>query len=157
MRKKLHCVISRTSFLLFNSSNPYPWSAINTYSICTNCNEFTKICTHLLERTHLGVGLNGATDARAHSFGQFKKHALLKARTQSLCFSYPVLARAFISAGSTDLLSSGGASVGYGARFTVLVASLWTGENAAGLFAYCWPHRLTVNFLYKINVVAFYI
>jgi hypothetical protein len=28
---------------------------------------------------------------RAHSFGQFKKHALLKARTQSPCFSYPGL------------------------------------------------------------------
>jgi hypothetical protein len=29
--------------------------------------------------------------ARAHSFGQFKKQALLKARTQSPCFSYPGL------------------------------------------------------------------
>ncbi len=84
-----------------------------------------------------------------HSFGQFKKHALLKAHTQSPCFSYPGLARAFISAGSTDLLSFGGASVGYGGRFTVLVAGLWTGENAAGLYAYCRPHRLPINFLDK--------
>jgi hypothetical protein len=61
---------------------------------------------------------------RAHSFGRFKKHALLKAHTQSPCFSYPGLARAFISAGSADLLSFGGVSVGYGARFTVLVAGL---------------------------------
>jgi hypothetical protein len=45
---------------------------------------------------------------RAHSFGQFKKHALLKARTQSPCFSYPGPARAFKSAGSADLLSFGG-------------------------------------------------
>ncbi len=58
---------------------------------------------------------------RAHSFGQFKKHALLKARTQSPCFSYPGLARAFISAGSADLLSFGGDSVSLmsGAQFTV--------------------------------------
>ncbi len=34
---------------------------------------------------------------RAHSFRQFKKHALLKAHTQSPCFSYPELARAFKS------------------------------------------------------------
>jgi hypothetical protein len=39
---------------------------------------------------------------RSHSFGQFKKHALLKARTQSPCFSYPGLARALQSAGSAD-------------------------------------------------------
>jgi hypothetical protein len=39
----------------------------------------------------------------AHSFGQFKKHALLKACTQSPCFSYPGLARAFITVGSADL------------------------------------------------------
>jgi hypothetical protein len=47
---------------------------------------------------------------------------LLKARTQSPCFSYPGLARAFISAGSADLLSFGGASVSLmsGAQFTVL-------------------------------------
>jgi hypothetical protein len=50
---------------------------------------------------------------RAHSFGQFKKHALLKARTQSPCFSYPRLARAFISAGPADLSSFGGVSVGW--------------------------------------------
>ena len=49
----------------------------------------------------------------AHSFGQFKKHALLKARTRSPCFSYPGPARAFISAGSADLLSFGGVSVGW--------------------------------------------
>ncbi len=48
----------------------------------------------------------------AHSFGQFKKHALLKARTQSPCFSYLGLERAFISAGSADLSSFGGVSVG---------------------------------------------
>jgi hypothetical protein len=40
---------------------------------------------------------------RAHSFGQFKKHALLKACTQSPCFSYPGLARAFQSVGSADM------------------------------------------------------
>jgi hypothetical protein len=45
---------------------------------------------------------------RAHSFGQFKKHALLKVRTQSPCFSYPGLARAFKSAGLADLSSFGG-------------------------------------------------
>jgi hypothetical protein len=45
---------------------------------------------------------------RDHSFGQFKKHALLKARTQSPCFSYPGPARAFKSTGSADLLSVGG-------------------------------------------------
>jgi hypothetical protein len=50
---------------------------------------------------------------RAHSFGQFKKHALLNALTQSPCFSYPGLARAFISAGSADLSSFGGVSVGW--------------------------------------------
>ncbi len=92
---------------------------------------------------------------RAHSFGQFKKHAFLKARTQSRCFSYPGLARAFISAGSADLLSFGGVSVGCGTRFTVLVAGLWTGENAAGLFANCRSHRLPMTILYKINIVAF--
>ncbi len=43
-------------------------------------------------------------DGKAHSFGQLKKHALLKARTQSPCISYPRLARAFQSAGSADLL-----------------------------------------------------
>jgi hypothetical protein len=48
---------------------------------------------------------------RAHSFGQFKKHALLKARTYSPCFSYPGLARAFKSAGSADLSSFGGVCV----------------------------------------------
>jgi hypothetical protein len=60
--------------------------------------------------------------ARAHNFGQFKTHALLKARTQSPCFSYPGLARAFISEGSADLLSFGGVSVSLmsGAQFTVL-------------------------------------
>jgi hypothetical protein len=51
--------------------------------------------------------------SRAHSFGQFKKHALLKARTQSPCFSYPGPARAFKSAGSADLSSFGGVSVGW--------------------------------------------
>ncbi len=50
---------------------------------------------------------------RAHSFGQFKKHTLLKAHTQSLCFSYPWLARAFQSAGSADLLSLGAVGVGW--------------------------------------------
>jgi hypothetical protein len=50
---------------------------------------------------------------RAHSFGQFKKHALLKARTQSPCFSYPGLARAFKSVGSADLSSFGGVYVGW--------------------------------------------
>jgi hypothetical protein len=49
----------------------------------------------------------------AHSFGQFKKHALFKARTQSPCFSYPGLMRAFISAGSADLSSFGGVGVGW--------------------------------------------
>jgi hypothetical protein len=49
--------------------------------------------------------------SRAHSFGQFKKNVLLKARTQSPCFSYPGLARAFKSAGSADLSSSGGVCV----------------------------------------------
>ncbi len=51
--------------------------------------------------------------ARAHSFGQFKKHALLKARTQSPCFSYPGIVRAFQSAGLADLSSFGGDSVGW--------------------------------------------
>jgi hypothetical protein len=51
--------------------------------------------------------------SRAHSFGQFKKHALLKARTQSLCFSYPGLAQAFVSVGLADLSSFGGVSVGW--------------------------------------------
>ncbi len=50
---------------------------------------------------------------RAHSFGQFKKHALLKARTRSPCFSYPGPARAFISAGLADLSSFGGIGVGW--------------------------------------------
>ncbi len=99
--------------------------------------------------------LTGCMYSWAHSFGQFKKHALLKARTQSPCFSYPWLARAFISAGSADFLSSGGVSVGCGARFTVLVAGLWMGENAAGLFANWRSHRLPMTILYKINIVAF--
>jgi hypothetical protein len=93
----------------------------------------------------------------AHSSGQFKKHGLLKARTQSPCFSYPGLSRAFNSAGSADLSSFGGVSAGCGARFTVLVACLWTGENAAGLFANCCSHRLPMTILHKINVVAFVI
>ncbi len=42
-----------------------------------------------------------------------KKHALLKARTQSPCFSYPGIARAFQSAGLADLSSFGGDSVGW--------------------------------------------
>jgi hypothetical protein len=50
---------------------------------------------------------------RAHSLGQFKQHALLKARTQSPCFSYPGLARAFISTGLADLSSFDGVSVGW--------------------------------------------
>ncbi len=49
----------------------------------------------------------------AHSFGQFKKHALLKAHTQSSCFSHPGLARAFISSGSADLSSFSGVSGGW--------------------------------------------
>jgi hypothetical protein len=63
-----------------------------------------------------------AVGTRAHSFGQFKKHVLLKARTQSPCFSYPGLSRAFQSAGSADLLSFGGDRVSLmpGAQFTVL-------------------------------------
>jgi hypothetical protein len=51
--------------------------------------------------------------SRAHSFGQFKKHALLKARTQSPCFSYPRLSRAFQSAGLADLSSFGGVGVAW--------------------------------------------
>ncbi len=47
------------------------------------------------------------------SFGQFKKHALLKARTQSPCFSYPGPAWAFKSTGLADLSSFGGVSVGW--------------------------------------------
>ncbi len=64
----------------------------------------------------------------AHSFGQFKKHALLKARTQSPCFSYPGLARAFQSAGSADLLSFGGDRVSLipGAQFKVLQYSIYS-------------------------------
>ncbi len=50
---------------------------------------------------------------RARSFGQFKKHALFKARGQSPCFSYPGLARAFKSPGSADLFNFGGVSVGW--------------------------------------------
>jgi hypothetical protein len=46
---------------------------------------------------------------------------LLKAGTRSPCFSYPGPARAFISAGSADLSSFGGVSVGCCARFTLLV------------------------------------
>ncbi len=61
--------------------------------------------------SNLGIFLLRAT--RVHSFGQFKKHALLKARTQSPCFSYPGLARAFISAGSANLSGFGGVSVGW--------------------------------------------
>ncbi len=83
-----------------------------------------------------------SVSTRAHSFGQFKKYTLLKARTQSQCFSYPGLARAFQSAGSADLLSFGGVSVGCGARLTVLVAGFWSSENAAGLFANCHSQRL---------------
>ncbi len=52
-------------------------------------------------------------EPRAHNFGQFKKHTLLKARTQSPCFSYPGLARAFQSAGSADLSNFGGVGVGW--------------------------------------------
>jgi hypothetical protein len=52
-------------------------------------------------------------ETRARSFGQFKKHALFKARGQSPCFSYPGLARAFKSPGSADLFSFGGVSVGW--------------------------------------------
>ncbi len=58
-----------------------------------------------------GPGITAGT--RAHSLGRFKKHMLLKARTQSPCFSYPGLARAFKSAGPADLLSFGGVDVGW--------------------------------------------
>ncbi len=54
-----------------------------------------------------------SVQSRAHSFGQFKKHALLKARTQSPCFSYPGLVRAIQSGGSADLSSFGGDCVGW--------------------------------------------
>jgi hypothetical protein len=50
---------------------------------------------------------------RAHSFGQFKKHALLKACTQSPCFSYTGPAQAFKSAGLVDLSGLGGDCVGW--------------------------------------------
>jgi hypothetical protein len=56
-----------------------------------------------------GPGITHGT--RAHSFVRFKKHTLLKACTQSPCFSYPGLARALKSAGSADLLSFGGDGV----------------------------------------------
>ncbi len=49
----------------------------------------------------------------AHSFGQFKEHVLWNAHTQSPCFSYPGLARAFKSVGLADLSSFGGVSVGW--------------------------------------------
>ncbi len=55
----------------------------------------------------------GPTCHWAHSCGQFKKHALLKARTQSPCFSYPRLARTLKSAGLADLSSFGGVGVGW--------------------------------------------
>ncbi len=69
---------------------------------------------------------------RAHSFGQFKKHALLKARTRSPCFSYPGPARAFISAGSADLSSFGGIGVG------------WAPDLPCRLSVYDWAKMLPV-------------
>jgi hypothetical protein len=71
-----------------------------------------KAHTNIEKRKHR-LWVRAFKDAWAHSFGQFKKHALLKARTQSPCFSYPGLARAFITAGSADLLSFGGDSIGW--------------------------------------------
>ncbi len=59
------------------------------------------------------VSLQDMTSTRAHSFGQFKKQVLLKARTQSPCFSYPGPAGAFKSTWSADLVSFGGVSVGW--------------------------------------------
>ncbi len=60
-----------------------------------------------------GASREGGGGTWVHSFGRFKKHALLIARTQSPCFSYPGLARAFLSVGSADLSSFGGVRVGW--------------------------------------------
>ncbi len=94
---------------------------------------------------------------RAHSFGQFQKHALSKARTQSPCFSYPRLARAFQSAGSADLLSFGGVSVGWPQN---LFCWLPVYEQAKMRPVYMLILALAVFlslFFHKINVVAFFI
>jgi hypothetical protein len=55
-------------------------------------------------------------NTRAHSFGQFKKHALG-------AHAFPTRTRGqrelLLAQGSADLLSFGGVSVGCGVRFTV--------------------------------------
>ncbi len=92
----------------------------------------------------------------AHSFGQFKKHALLKACTRSPCFSYTRPARAFISAGLADLSSFGGIGVGWVPDLPCRL-SVYDRAKMRPVFANCRPHRLPMTILYKINVVAFFI
>jgi hypothetical protein len=81
----------------------------------------------------------------------FEKHPLLKACTQSPWFFYPRPAHAFQSAGLADLLSFGGADVSLmpGAKFTVL-SRLPVYSLIVGLTNFLYI------FLYKINVVAFF-
>ncbi len=68
---------------------------------------------YMLKKVHSTRKMRNLSNFRAHNFGQLKKHALLKAGTQSPCFSHPGLVRAFQSAGSADLLSFGPVCVGW--------------------------------------------
>ncbi len=90
-------------------------------------------------------------EPRAHSFGQFEKHALLKARNQSPCFSYPGLEQAFQSAGSADLSSFGGVGVGRPPDLPCCLP-VYNQAKMAGLFANSRSHRLLITILYKIKL-----